>query len=158
MVQTNQNWWNNAKLLKYVDSQEEMNNYSDSLVKASAGDEVDFYFSNRKWLFMARFYLYSWLFKWHFRFGFDFKFYQPGLEVKKACEAAESVGANLQFLGSEFNANTWTRLNHETRFNIPEYLIKRYQYVCSNYSEETIGNRQKLSLVGPSAFTENCLD
>ena len=35
MVQTNSEWWDAAKLLKYVDSQEEMNHYNDELDKFS---------------------------------------------------------------------------------------------------------------------------
>ena len=35
MVQTSEEWWHNAKLLKYVDSQEEMNKYGTDLDKHS---------------------------------------------------------------------------------------------------------------------------
>jgi pheromone shutdown protein TraB len=83
---------------------------------------------------------------------------RPGLEAKYACEAAESVGANLLFAGGELDGRTWKRLNHETRMNLPEYLIKRYQYHSSFWSDELTCNRIKLGLAGPRAFTEECLD
>jgi len=86
----------------------------------------DVYNSQRKWLFLTRFYIYVALFHWHFRFGSNFTFLRPGLEAKFACEAAEAVGAKLQFAGAELDDRAWKRLNHETRMNLPEYLIKRY--------------------------------
>ena len=83
---------------------------------------------------------------------------RPGLEAKFACEAAESVGANLHFVGAELNSSTWTRLHHETRFNLPEYIMKRFQYHSSFWSDELASNRQKMAIAGPRAFTEECLD
>ena len=58
MVQTSNEWWQAAKLLKYVDTQEEMNNYAKDLDKFSNYKWVDIYWSNRKWLFLARLWLY----------------------------------------------------------------------------------------------------
>lgn len=37
----------------------------------------------------------------------------PGLEVKYACEAAEKVGAKLEFAGAELDSNSLKRLAHE---------------------------------------------
>ena len=100
MVQTNKEWWQSAKLLKYVDSQEEMNNYGADLDKYNNAKWIDFYWSNRKWLFLARMWLYTSVWKWHFGMG-SVDFTRPGLEQKFACESAEKVGANLEFLGAE---------------------------------------------------------
>lgn len=47
---------------------------------------------------------------------------------------------------------------HETRFNLPEYFLRRWQYNESRWTYETEGNRQKLAMVGPAAFSEKCLD
>ena len=47
---------------------------------------------------------------------------------------------------------------HETRFNVPEYALKRFQYLQSRWSNEMLANRQKLSMVSSSAFTEKQLD
>lgn len=101
MVQTNQEWWNNAKLLKYCDSQEEMDNYGPLLDKHSNYKWIDYYRSNRKWLFLSRLWLYAKVWKLHFGFGYDYDFTRPGLEVKFACESADKVGAKLEFLGPE---------------------------------------------------------
>mmetsp|Transcript_11697 Transcript_11697/g.11615 ORF Transcript_11697/g.11615 Transcript_11697/m.11615 type:complete len:88 (-) Transcript_11697:461-724(-) len=85
--------------------------------------------------------LYGTLFRWHFNFGPNFNFLMPGLEIKYACEAAEKVGADLKFLGPELDVVTWQRMLHETRFNIPHYLLKRFQYSVSPWVHETIDNR-----------------
>jgi len=135
-----------------------MDKYTLQLDKGVAQKSNDYYFSQRKWLFLTRISIYLALFRWHFRFGSNFTFLRPGLEAKYACEAAEAVGANLLFAGNELDGSTWKRLYHETRMNLPEYLIKRYQYHSSFWSDELTCNRAKLGLVGPRAFTEECLD
>lgn len=84
--------------------------------------------------------------------------FRPGLETKFACESAEKVGARLDFLGPELDQSTWQRLAHETRINIPEYLMKRFQYRGTQYSRENMDNYDMLDNVGPQAFTEKCLD
>ena len=83
---------------------------------------------------------------------------RPGLEMKFACESAEKVGANLEFMGASLCNKTWQRLLHETRFNVPEYLIKRFQKRSSRWMFERYANQQKIDMVGPAAFTEKCLD
>ena len=88
----NYSWWNRAKLLQYVDSQEELNRYESHLSKENE-KWIDYYWSSRKFIFLARWALYWRTVSAHFRFGFEFKFWLPGLEVKYACEAAEKVGA-----------------------------------------------------------------
>ena len=62
------------------------------------------------------------------------------------------------FAGGEMYGRTWQRLHNETRMNAPEYLIKRFQYRQSQWSDEIESNRQKFNLVGPRAYTEECLD
>lgn len=52
-------------------------------------------------------FIYQLLFRYHFRFGYDFRFDQPGLEVKFACEEAEKLGVPIHFLGPELNRATW---------------------------------------------------
>jgi hypothetical protein len=107
IVQTSDDWWQSAKLLNYVNSQEEMNQYRSQLNAYVNKPHIDMYFNNRKWIFLARLAIYKTLFDWHFRLGFDFNFWQPGLEAKFACEAAEKVGAKLMFAGAEMDASTW---------------------------------------------------
>jgi hypothetical protein len=98
------------------------------------------------------------MWQYHFRFGHDFKFWLPGLEMKFACEAAERVGADIQFLGAEINPVTYDRLYHETRMVLPFYWMKRFQYHQSPWIIEMESNRQKIAQAGPRAFTEKCLD
>jgi hypothetical protein len=128
LVQTNQEWWNDAKMLRYVNSQDELNKYSPQLDRHTNAKYQDIYWSNRRWLALFRFYFNSWLFNWHFGIK-DFNFTRPGFEVKQACEAAEKVGARLEFLGPELNQTTWERVHHEARLsNLISYVTKVFQY------------------------------
>ena len=145
LVQTSPQWWDHARRLQYVDSQAEFNKYAKDLDQHCNYRNFSFYQSNRKWLFLARLYVYHFTFNLHFRFGRDFNFLRPGLEAKLACEAAERVGAQLSFLGSELDQKTWQRLNHETRFNVPHYVIKRFQYAMSRWVLEAQEERHKLA-------------
>jgi len=61
-------------------------------------------------------------------------------------------------MGPELDSETWDRLQHETRMNIPQYVMKRIQYIGTIYSDETESNRIKVHQAGPRAFTEQCLD
>jgi len=69
IVQTSDDWWESAKLLKYVDSQEEMAQYQTRLNRYLNKPLIDMYFNNRKWIFLARLAIYKWLFDFHFRLG-----------------------------------------------------------------------------------------
>ena len=156
LVQASPAWWNAARMIRYVDSQDEMNKYAEELDRADAGD-FDYYDSNRKTLAKIRLGIYNYLFRSHFGFGAE-SWTRPGLEAKFACEAAERVGANLEFMGPDLDKQTWQRLMHETRFNALEYFVRRFQYFQSRWINETLSNRQKLQMVGPTAFSEKCLD
>jgi hypothetical protein len=127
--------------LQYVDSQEEFNKYESYLTKEMKQKWLEYYWSTRKFLYLARISMYYYTFAWHFRFGYEFKFWLPGLEIKYACESAEKVGATIQFIGSELNPVTYDRLYHETRMNVPHYLMKRFQFASSPWTEELLSNR-----------------
>ena len=157
-MQTSPEWWNNARCLKYVDSQDEMNKYSPELDRHSNLSTFCYYWNNRRWLGLLRLSIYKRLFNWHFGFSNDFDPMRPGLEMKFACESAEKVGANLEFMGTSLCKTTWSRLLHETRFNVPEYLIRRFQKRSSRWYLERYANQQKIAYVGPAAFSEKCLD
>jgi hypothetical protein len=72
IVQTSEKWWNSARQLKFVDSQDEMSKYGSQLDSYLSKPDFSMYSSQRKWLFQARLWLYGLVFKWHFRLGFDF--------------------------------------------------------------------------------------
>jgi hypothetical protein len=42
--------------------------------------------------------------------------------------------------------------------NLVDYFVKRFQWRDSQWIAENVNNRTKISLVGPAAFTEKCLD
>ena len=107
LVMTNEKWWKTAKMLEYVDSQEELNHYASHLSKYTQFDSFNIWNPTRAPIFWARFYLYSFLFKFHFRIPASFNYLAPGLEVKYACEEAEKQGAKLHFLGAELCQRTW---------------------------------------------------
>ena len=88
LVQASPEWWESAKTLQYVDSQEEFSKYGADLDKYCNNKWVNYYWATRKFMFLARVGLYNALFNFHFRFGPDFAFLRPGLEIKYACEAA----------------------------------------------------------------------
>ena len=118
----------------------------------------EFAWNSRKAVFLFRIWITNLFYRFFFRLGVDFNPLIPGLEVKYACEEAEKVGADLQFLGPELNDVTWNRLYHETRLNFPQYLWNRWLYRDTQWTKEIYINRRKISLVGPAAFTEKCLD
>jgi hypothetical protein len=106
-----------------------MNHYSKDLDPYTMKNQwIEFYWNTRKWLFTLRVGLYASLFRFHYRFGFDFNLVRPGLEVKYACEQATKSGAELVFMGTELDKDTWNRMHHETRMNVFHYLWKRWQY------------------------------
>jgi hypothetical protein len=135
-----------------------MKQYNKQLEKALNTEWLEAFWGARKFVFLARFYLYIQTFNMHFRFGNDFNFWLPGLEMKYACEAAEANGIKLGFLGAELNSVTIERCYHETRMNVPHYLMKRYQYYLSPWSDELQANRQKIHTGGKRTFVEKCLD
>ena len=94
-------------MLKYVNSQDEMRQYDSMLDKMSVSRWTDIYWASRKFIQLARLYMYQQLYLWHFGFSKDFSFMRPGLEVKLACEAAEQTGAHIHFAGNEIDNDTW---------------------------------------------------
>lgn len=126
-----------------------MDQYAGSLDKHSNMSTFDYYYSNRKWLGLLRLAFYHDRFRGHFKFPPEFQPLRPGLEIKFACEAAEKVGSQLEFMGPELNQTTWERMMHETRMNLPEYFIKKFQYHASQWSRETVANSQILAMSSP---------
>lgn len=61
-------------------------------------------------------------------------------------------------MGGELNDSTRKMLAHETRMSVLDYLSRRYQWRDTQWVKENMNNRTKISLVGPAAFTEKCLD
>ena len=158
LVMTNAEWWNNARNLKYVDSQEELNKYNDVLDRHANNKFQDIYFSSKRWLSYMRWYVNCFLYQWHFRFD-EVNVFRPGIEIKQACEAAEKVGAKIEFLGPEFDQATWARIHHDTRIgNAFDYFSGLWQYRDSFYPIEREGHISRLRNVGGQAWTEKCLD
>lgn len=89
MVMTNDRWWKTAKMLEYVDSQQEMDNYNKHLQKYVDMQSINIWNPTRSPIFWARWYINLALLKLHFKMPSNYGWLLPGLEVKVACEAAE---------------------------------------------------------------------
>ena len=159
MVQTNEDWWKAAKLLEYVDSQEEFSQYSDKLDKYLSMKSFNIWDPTRAPLQWLRLKMYSFLAGWHFQIPSNYKVFNPGLEIKFACEEAEKLGAKTYFLGAESCQNTWLRLYHAKDMNVLHYLKQRVTFLgkvswdCER--KEAIHRMQNSE---PSQFSERCVD
>jgi len=69
MVQTSAEWWEAARTLQYVDSQEEFSPYGADLEKFEQKNMFDIFSATRKGIFWTRLYAYYYLMQSHFRFG-----------------------------------------------------------------------------------------
>jgi len=106
-----------------------MNEYEANLEKsATHWKNINFHDNSKRFTYYIRAFIYQRIFQRHFHFDYRHKFWLPGFEMKVACESAERNGADLEFLGSEFNQVTLNRLFHETRMNLLDYLLLRFQY------------------------------
>ena len=86
-------------------------------------------------------------------------FFRPGIEVKFACEEAEKCGAQLDFLGAEYDQRTWRRLMHETRNTVFNYLWNSFVYMgYDHWAGERKDLINKVNNSEPAQFTEQCLD
>lgn len=121
MVQTNEEWANAAKLLRYVDSQEEMNGVNqgwelNKFEREAINDSNDHWYAVRKHFQNFRYFTIMNQISKHF--AFNYGWVKPGLEVKYALEEAEAAGAKTYFLGPHFDRKTVQRFRHEARVNV----------------------------------------
>lgn len=128
MVQATEEWYESTKTIK-AHSQQEWNLYKGFLNRHFPYHSIKFWESSLKPLFKIRLWIYQWVFKLHFQIPSDYNFMTPGFEVKLALDEASRQEIDIEYLGVELNQDTWNRLKHETRFNVPEYFWKRYQYM-----------------------------
>lgn len=83
LVQCSKQWWDTAKLIQDVNSQEEFNTYHDEFLSDYDHFHVDTS-TFRSVVFWTRMYMLKWFLKYKFYVGNNFLFYVPGLEVKYA--------------------------------------------------------------------------
>lgn len=157
MVMTSPEWWDRARLIKGVHSQEDFNHYHSEVLRDVNHFDVDTSWF-RGTVFWARMAILNLTLRIVYQNGYHFKFYVPGLEIKYACEEAEKLGAELHFLGPELNNITWHRLYHDTRFNLPSTLFNLWQQIGTRWTDERNREIQKLQLTTPSTYVETCLD
>lgn len=150
-------WWESARLIQGVHSQEDFDQYYDDVLKNISEFEVDTSHF-RGAVFGARMWILKNTLRAVYRFGNHFRFYEPGLEIKYACEEAEKLGAQLHFLGPELNNITWHRLYHDTRFNLPYTLARMWQFSGTRWSAEARDHIKKLQMTTPSQYAETCCD
>lgn len=157
MCMVSPEWWDSARLIEGVHSQDDFNKYHEAILREIDDFKVDTsYF--RGAVFDARMKILTLALILSYRTGSHFKFYVPGLEMKYACEEAEKLGADLHFLGPELNNITWHRLYHEHRFNLPHTLYKLWEFGGTRWQSETRQQVHKLQLTTPSSYVETCCD
>lgn len=157
MVMTSPEWWQVARQMDGVDNQDEFDEYNKRFFEQIDEFKVDTS-TVRGIIFAARLAMFNLALRWTYRTGEHFQFHRPGLEIKYACEEAEKLGADLQFLGPELNNITWHRLYHETRLNVPQMLFNRWKVSGTRWTTEFKNNHQKLQLTTPASYVETCCD
>ena len=157
MVMTSPEWWDSARLIEGVHSQEDFDMYYNEVLKNIDDFDVDTSWF-RGSVFWIRILLMKIFLKMTYLPGSHFRFYEPGLEIKYACEEAEKLGAELHFLGAEMNNITWHRLYHDTKFTILSTIKRMNEFGGSRWAVEAMDNLKKMQMTTPSQFTEVCCD
>lgn len=155
-VQCNAQWWETAKHIKDVSSQEEMNVYNDVLRKTYNWQIESGMRTFRNLVFWLRFY--SWLAAVNCAkaFNSDFHPFLPGLEVKYALEEAEKLGANVVFGGMAIRNSDLQALKIETRFdplNVTLNFVKTY--LQTKWRRERADLFFASNVIGGEAFAES---
>lgn len=155
-VQTEAEWWKAAKFLNHVKSQEEMELAKKELAEPFK-DQLGF--NGRILAYKMRMAFFSVYSKFLFAVPQDLNPFQPGVEVKYACEEAAKVNAKTVFLGLEFDRKTRDRLYHETRFTLLKSLINAWKiYGRASYAIELREMRDQIHTYGFKKFLESSCD
>lgn len=157
MVMASPQWWDSARLMEGVHSQQDFNKYDEAILGDIKELKLDQSYY-RGAVFNFRMFLLRNLLKYHYSLPEAFKFYRPGLEIKYALEEAEKLGADLHFLGPELNNITWRRLYHEHRLNPWNYLLRNIQNINTRWDNEYRTFKAKMQLTEPAQLVESGLD
>jgi hypothetical protein len=152
LVQETPEWWERARMLRFVESQEEFDRYGKEFSDMNTFRDLDMGWV-RKLVFWPRIWMTNYLYKKHFRLG-SYDPTKAGLEVKFACEAAEDGGAQLVFLENELNRETRARVAFETRFSPLYYIWQRWLNSENRWFTEHETFKHKIDLNGWRVFTE----
>lgn len=104
---------------------------------------------------------FSWLYTLNFLMGTgtDFHPLQPGLEVKYACESAQQVDADIEYLGTAFDQRYLDELQIEKRLN---FFTTYYNYLAADanatYNAEHRTQLDLLYAEGPESYAESIDD
>jgi hypothetical protein len=153
-VQTNEKWWNGAKMLNYIKSEEEMNKAKPELAKAF---EYKLIPGIKTSLYELRFNIFNFLFKNIYGLPLEYNPVSPGLEVKYALEEAEKAGSKIVYLGYEINEKTTDRLYHENRYTILKTFVNFFR-LNKKYHSEIDSFNAKVHHYGIKKFVEACCD
>lgn len=148
-VQASESWWNKAKLLSYVKSQQEMS-------KADSTLNTPIYMQGTIG-FKIRFALFNAISKLLYGLPMEYNPFLPGLEVKYALEEAVKNNTKIVFLGEELNLDTRNMLVHEKR-NTVFSLIRNYFRLPQSYKTELLEMRMVLKERGMNNFVESSMD
>jgi pheromone shutdown protein TraB len=151
-VQTTEKWWESAKHLNFIKSQQEMDQANEYLQKTIPNEIL-----SKISLTRLRFYLFNFLFKLFTGIQVGKNPFLPGLEIKYAIEEAEKLNSKVVFLGNEIDQQTQARLAHETRFTLFKF-IRRFLGLNNYWKNEILDNKIMIAEYGFDKFVESCCD
>ena len=146
-------WWEGAKELKFIKSQQEMDAANKYLKKTNPIDKRLVYGT----IAGLKFQLFNILYKNLVNINVEYNPFLPGLEVKYALEEAEKLNSKLVFLGDELDVNTQNSLLQEQRFSLLRGLYNSIM-INMNYKYESFNMRCMIKVNGLQQFIESCLD
>lgn len=156
MVQTSENWWKAAQMLRHVRSQEEMDLARREL---SSVFKIHNPLNGRRLAFDLRWAFFNVYSRFFFGLPQDFNPFLPGLEVKYALEEASRLDSRVVYLGYEIDENTNTRLYHETRNSVLKALVNSWKFSTNvKYSTELTDIQSQINNYGLKKFLESSCD
>eukprot|EP00357_Protocruzia_adherens_P027441 CAMPEP_0114989396 /NCGR_PEP_ID=MMETSP0216-20121206/10173_1 /TAXON_ID=223996 /ORGANISM="Protocruzia adherens, Strain Boccale" /LENGTH=357 /DNA_ID=CAMNT_0002352367 /DNA_START=37 /DNA_END=1110 /DNA_ORIENTATION=+ len=154
VVQSDEGFWDVAKHLDFVESQEEMNVYKDLIDESGRvglGNNLRTFFFRVKWGILKSFL--------NILVGntYDHNVLRPGLEVKYALEEAQKAGSKVINVGRELDSATYEKLFYEKRMD-PINIIFRSLWLNVYWYREIMDNRRLLLSSGVRNYTESVMD
>lgn len=157
LVQASPEWWKVARLLRFVDNQEEFDRYG------YAFKNVDKFTESLGLLKgpiqYSRLWIGHMLWRWSCGWGYGYDPLKAGLETKYACEAALDTGSELKFLGGEFDQPTrYALLTEKGIFNIFSFAINKFFQFSSLWGFEHKQHKVNQDQVGMKSWIEGHMD
>ena len=152
LVQTTKEWADLAAQVE-VTNQREMTDLNSEFKSLAFYRPRDYNF--RGVIFQLRWLIWTSALRLYSGFPTTFHPFQPGLEIKNAVEAAQEVGSEVVFAGTEFDETALKALEQEKRLDL---LGTTYRFLSqagiTTYITEEETQKKIISVVGPEAYSE----